>query len=175
MKKLIFLATFFLINLDSVWCQNAISIYHLSDDSLKNLFVDFIEAEKAYDYYTEDCMFFSHVSCVDTSLCIILESGPSNQENFISDSTVLWDESFGDIVIVEYDNHYFYTFVSNCAGNNLPLTQTEKQLYVKKLPLSIVNHETNTEEETFESFMFICYHDGNYEIIKRFFRSYGKL
>ena len=47
MKKLILLATFFLINLDGAWCQSAISIYHLSDDSLKSLFVDFIEAEKA--------------------------------------------------------------------------------------------------------------------------------
>jgi hypothetical protein len=175
MKKLILLATFFLINLDGAWCQSAISIYHLSDDSLKSLFVDFIEAEKAYNYYTEDCMFFLHVSCVDTSLCFIIESGPSNQTSLISDSTILWHESFGDIIVVELYNHYFYTFISNCADNKLPLTQTEKKLYTKKIPLSIVNNEASSEEETFESFMFICYHDGDYEIIQRFYRSYGKL
>lgn len=176
MKKLICIATFILINFACLKCQSHISIYHISDDSLKSLFLEFIDAEKAYDYYTEDCMFFLHISCVDTSLYFILESGPSNQEHFISDSTVLKDESFDDIVLVEYDNHFFYTFVSNATGKELPLKVTNNKLYVKDLnntPM-IMNRETIFDDSSFESNMLIIQHNGKYEKKYHYLRTYGK-
>lgn len=177
MKKHIITAAIFLFFFSTAWGQTSINIYHPSDDTLKKFCYDFIEGEKAYDYYSDDCMFFLHILCVDTvGISFIFESGLANENSLIKDDTILMSKDGEEILVMKLDSHYFYTYIKKCTNSALPLTPTEDKLYVKTFVVDTAfENNLGFVDEEFESHMCVHYINGKYRKINHYYRTYGKL